>query len=429
MRPRRRCSKLIAIGVALTLLLFIRVCWPPNIRLPVASPVPTGATRSCPPKAYAKGKWIYSPRTNNTSITHQDDMLRFAGFEGCASSREYYWHLGADDERRWERLAEANLWRWQPDEDECQLGEMRPEELLRELVEQGGWLLIGDSITEGHFFSLSCMLYPHVRATPDYTNKPHFDRAWPQNLYLNAESPLVSSFTFPQGFSVADTPLVTFRRVDLLFEKQQLVELHRSLRAEPANFTLLSSEPVWSLDPAEYMNIFTAGYYKTMVVSTGGHWTTTLFSGYRDEAKVHAGYGIDGVVQFFGQAMDEWANYVQRVLTKDQKHKPGGRRKREVVVRAYLPGHEDCHKESKPWNEIKPFVWNWWNWGSIWEFNFKFEKMLSGAKFQNIHYLPIDVPGRLRPDTHVSSDCLHIVAGPGVLEGWSHYISHFVTHE
>lgn len=64
-----------------------------------------------------------------------------------------------------------------------------------------------------HFFSLSCTLYPHVIATPDYSgDNAYFDRAWPQNLYLNPKSPLISSLRFPPGFDTEKTPLVTFRR-------------------------------------------------------------------------------------------------------------------------------------------------------------------------------------------------------------------------
>ncbi|KAG6378212.1 hypothetical protein JVT61DRAFT_13910 [Boletus reticuloceps] len=44
------------------------------------------------------------------------------------------------------------------------------------------------------------------------------------------------------------------------------------------------------------------GQFSTLVVSTGGHWTTTLMSAFRDEeAGEEAGYGIDrgcqGVLQ------------------------------------------------------------------------------------------------------------------------------------
>ncbi|KAJ7727967.1 hypothetical protein B0H16DRAFT_1589958, partial [Mycena metata] len=301
---------------------------------------------------------------------------------------------------------------------------MQQADLVRELVE-GGWLLVGDSITEGHFFSLSCILSPHVRATPNYIENPNFDRAWPQNLYLKPDSALVSDLTFPEGFSIAETPLVTFRRVDLLLGKQQLVNLHRELYPEPANFSLFSDEAVWTLEPTEYLSMLTAplpsGNYKTMVVSTARHWTTSVFSGYRNESEAESGSGIAGLIRFFGHAMGKWAVNVQEVLTEDKL--------RQVVVRAYLPGHEGSHNELAPWEEVKPFAWNRWNWGNIWEFNEVFERVLSDPKYSDIHHLAIDHPARLRPDAHTTSDCLHIMAGAGVLEGWSHYIWHFVSRE
>ncbi|KAJ7725018.1 hypothetical protein B0H16DRAFT_1333065, partial [Mycena metata] len=380
--------------------------------------------RTCSPKSYANGRWVHSSRTVNTSMANRDDVLRFAGFDhGCASTREYYWHLGVDNEALWARFPDVNSWRWQPNAKQCDIQEMQQADLVRELVE-GGWLLVGDSITGGHFFSLSCILSPHVRATPNYIENPNFDRAWPQNLYLNPDSGLVSDLTFPEGFSIAETPLVTFRRVDLLLGKQQLVNLHRELYPEPANFSLFSDEAVWTLDPTEYLSMFTAplpsGNYETMV-NTAGHWTTSVFSGYRNESEAESGSGIAGLIRFFGHAMRKWAVIVQKVLKEDKL--------RQVVVRAYLPGHEGCHNELAPWEEVKPFAWNWWNWGNIWEFNEVFERVLSDSKYPDIHYLAIDHPARLRPDAHTTSDCLHIMAGAGVLEGWSHYIWHFVTRE
>ncbi|KAJ7163783.1 hypothetical protein C8R43DRAFT_988637 [Mycena crocata] len=428
MSPRSLYSKILAVGGGFTLLMAGHTVFYSIMASPSAFSFFGG---TCSPRSYANGEWVYNPRTSNTSMSHPDDVLHFAGFEGCASSREYYWHLSADDKKLRDRFPDVNSWRWQPDERECKIEDMHQEDLVSELVEQGGWLLIGDSITEGHFFSLSCVLYPHVRATPDYIENPYFDRAWPQNLYLDPDSPLIPKLTLPDGFSVANTPLVTFRRVDLLLGKQQLVDLHHSLYVESANFSLFSDEATWSLDSAEYMNIFTAplpqGNYKTMVVSTAGHWTTTLFSGYRDEDQAETGYGIEGLLKFFGHAATRWATNVQEMLIEDRQRNP--RRNRQVVVRAYLPGHEDCHQELQPWDEIKPMVWNWWNWGSIWEFNEVFERVLTNPKYPDIHYLAIDHPARLRPDAHVPSDCLHIMSGAGVLEGWSHYIFHFVTRE
>lgn len=232
-----------------------------------------------------------------------------------------------------------------------------------------------DSITEGHFFSLSCMLYPHVVATPNYTANPYFDRAWPQHLYLSPSSPLLPTLSLPPNFNISSTPLVTFRRIDLLLTQPELIELHNSRWNAPANFSLFSDEKVWSMGPSEYMDLFLEplpkGGYGTMVVSTGGHWTTTVFGGFRDEAKAEEGYGISSVIQFFGQAMQVWAGKIQDALYKEGGR--GARRERQVVVRAYLPGHEDCHSWREPWAEVHPFDWNWYNWGNIWEFNKVFE--------------------------------------------------------
>ncbi|KAK0505326.1 hypothetical protein EDD18DRAFT_1128744 [Armillaria luteobubalina] len=434
-RTRSISFRLIALGGILTLflVLYTFTTTPSFDFLPFLS---EGRTRSsCPPEEYSNGQWVYDTSATNRSMAAQSDALEFSGFQGCASSREFYWHLGAGEkEEEQRRFPRVTNWRWQPS-PQCTTREFSAEAMVRDLVEQGGWLLLGDSITEGQFFSLSCMLFPHVIATPDYIKNPYFDRAWPQNLYINPESLFIHKLRFPPGFDITITPLVTFRRVDLLLEQRELVELHRVLHDPPEDFSLFSEEQAWNLSPDYYLQLFAAplpeANYGNMILSTGGHWTTTLFSGYRDESKEEQGFGIDGVISFFREAMSFWADQIQSGMRSmdGQVLANGKRGRRQVVVRAYLPGHEDCHKAQEPWTEIQPWIWRWFNWANIEEYNQVFQDVLSNAQYPDIHFLPIDRPARLRPDAHVTSDCLHIMTGAGVLEGWSHYTWHYLTRE
>lgn len=264
-----------------------------------------------------------------------------------------------------------------------------------------------------------------------------------QNIYLSPTSPLLDEIDLPTGFSVESTPLVTFHRVDLLFNKEDLDNIYRrtlmpadtfgpEIEADLANKTLFSKEQTWSMSPSEYMPKLLGDlpdfHYGTMVVSTAGHWTTTLMSAFRDEeAGEEAGYGIANVKSFFEIAMREWAREVQGAINEYRAQ--GGWRPKQVVVRAYLPGHEDCHNHHEPWTEIEPYRWRWYNWPWIQDFNEIFKALLASPEYPDIFFLQIDRPGRLRPDAHASGDCLHLLTGPGVIEGWSHYIWHFVSRE
>jgi hypothetical protein len=302
-------------------------------------------------------------------MTKMSDALTFSGFQGCASDREFFWHLAADTPEQWDRFPKAHSYDWHPPSDECTLRSYEPDAFVIDLVESGGWLLIGDSVTENHFFSLSCILYPHVRATPNYTENPYFDRAWPQNLYLNPKSPLIPTMKLPPGFSIESTPLVTFRRVDLLLNRTDLEELYDSLYSPLPEFSLFSDEQFWSMPIKNYTDMLLTplpeANYRTMVISTAGHWTTTLFSGLADENKV--GNGIEEVLRFFTHAMEKWADEVQTTLTQ---HGSGNK---DVVVRAYLPGHDNCHNIRSPWTEIKPYDRPIYNWNWIHDFNIIFE--------------------------------------------------------
>lgn len=412
---RNLSAKFILLGIFFTLILVVlKTGFLPTNPQTLLSP---RKRYSCPPRSYAAGKWVYRPRTDLNEMTDKDQALTFAGLEGCASSREYYWHLASDQEEQWGRFPMVSSWEWQPGSD-CNAREFVKEEMVRDLVEQGGWLILGgtpskskiiylgvklmslilsnsDSISEGQFFSLSCMLYPHVLATPNYTANPYWDRAWPQNLYLNPESPLTSTLSLPPGFSAESTPLVTFRRVDLLLDESELANVHQKIYNPPPGFKLFGEDQVWSFSLRDSMELFTSplpgANYGTLVVSTGGHWTTTTLAGFRDESKSEKGYGIDKVIEFFGHAMKSWTAGVQAALSIDQESrdggvvlKNGGRGRRRAVVRAYLPGHEDCHSHKNPWREVQPFQWNWFNWGNIWEFNQVFEVRGSILRFPDI---------------------------------------------
>ncbi|KAI0784626.1 hypothetical protein C8Q75DRAFT_778137 [Abortiporus biennis] len=404
-----------------------------NFRGSVSGVFKSGRVRSsCTPEAWSNGSWVPGePKTNFTRIWTGDDAMKFAGFDGCAADREFHWHLGSDNPSQWHRFPGVTSWSWKPSSDCQDLLPLDNQALVQDLVENGGWLLIGDSVTENHFFSLACLLSPHVRATPNFTALGYYEHDWPQNLFLSPTTPLLKYLRLPLGFNISITPLVTFRRVDLLLSGDELVNLYEELRQPPPNFRLLSPELYFSMSPKEYLDIFTKplpeGNYGTMIVSTAGHWTTHLFSGLRDDAKWETGSGIDNIIAFFGEAMMRWADEVQLAMSIDNGTQGG--RKRQVVARAYLPGHNDCHNTFNPWEEDKPEMHTDWNWFYIDEFNQVFKGILSSSSYSDIHFVSTDRPGRLRPDSHTSNDCLHLISGTGVLEGWTHYIWHYITRE
>ena len=76
-------------------------------------------------------------------MTSPEDALAFSGFEKCASSREYYWHLASDREDQWDRFPGAHSWEWIPGQQCKGMKALNPEDLVRTLVEDGGWYLVG----------------------------------------------------------------------------------------------------------------------------------------------------------------------------------------------------------------------------------------------------------------------------------------------
>lgn len=138
-------TKLVLLGGFITLLLTIYTTHPSSsrIRASVADIFSIRQRSQCTPQQWANGQWTrrVPPRTTKTNVTSVADILEFDGFEGCASDREYKWHLGADEDQ-WDRFPEVSAHRWTPPPS-CNVRQFDREAFVQDLVEKGGWLLIG----------------------------------------------------------------------------------------------------------------------------------------------------------------------------------------------------------------------------------------------------------------------------------------------
>lgn len=140
--PRSFTGRLVALSAAFTTLILVYTYTaPPALQINLTALTTPRST--CSPESYANGSWAFRPRTNATSLTVKEDVLSFAGFSGCASSREVDWHLAVDKPEQWDRFPDVSSWEWVPGE-ECQgLRPLDPAALVKDLAEEGGWLLVG----------------------------------------------------------------------------------------------------------------------------------------------------------------------------------------------------------------------------------------------------------------------------------------------
>ena len=144
---QRHALKLLVLGVALTLLrlAFFKLT-PDRVSLlsgPQQPIAPAIEVESCTPEAWSAGAWTRRdpPRTNKTVAASVADVLEFEGFEGCTSDREFEWHFSGL-ESEWPRFPEVTAFEWTPS-PACRPRRFDREGLVRDLVEKGGWLLIG----------------------------------------------------------------------------------------------------------------------------------------------------------------------------------------------------------------------------------------------------------------------------------------------
>jgi hypothetical protein len=188
-----------------------------NYSLPFFTPAPAIAplppkTTECNPLEYSSGRWILK----NPLPDGESDVFMISGFEGCASNWVKQWHMAKlVNQTKLGIRRKAGNWRWEAGPGCTGREEFDRDEFLRNLVVDGGWFLVGDSVTQQHFFSLSCILYPDVIATPTFEEDKIHDRdsaLW-QHLYLSPQSPLIHSIKFPDEFEIGLTPLVSFKRL------------------------------------------------------------------------------------------------------------------------------------------------------------------------------------------------------------------------
>lgn len=160
-------------------------------------------------------------------------------------------------------------------------------------------------MTEAHFFSLSCLLHPFVRAGPVYDRSGGWKRSWPQFLYLDTAHPWVQSLVLPLGFDASVTPIVSHKRIDLLFSLPELADVGAWIAhptADPATYFKDGAEgsDVWTQSAigasplllrcrlsltravewlADFEAMLPAGRYATLILSSGVHWLPDLFVG------------------------------------------------------------------------------------------------------------------------------------------------------
>lgn len=171
------------------------------------------------------------------------------------------------------------------------------------------------------------------------------------------------------------------------------------------NTTLFGSEPRWTISVAEYLNdLFfhplPEANYHALIVNTASHWSLALFSGLP--------HGFTDIMDLFRVIMN---NFVYQAGRQLDLHQSDGKQ-REVVIRDYLTGADNCHSDETmyggPLKEVPNITTDEMFWAWIPIMNRVVENAVAERAHPHVTYLPIDRPGRLRPEA-VSIHILQIV--------------------
>jgi hypothetical protein len=149
LRPRHLSAKVVALGALITFAITVYTFSSSefSFRLSDWSLIFAGRQRStCSPEAWSSGSWAYNPNTDLPALTSADQVFAFSELEGCAADREYHWHLGVDHEDQFNRFPDVASYKWRPS-SQCDVQPLNGAAMVKDMVEQGGWLLLG-----GEFF-------------------------------------------------------------------------------------------------------------------------------------------------------------------------------------------------------------------------------------------------------------------------------------
>ncbi|BGO96226.1 hypothetical protein NBRC10512_002131 [Rhodotorula toruloides] len=472
---------------------------------PSSDELPPGASTwepACSPSTWSSGNWtpLDPPLRPHTSIWDASP-----DFHAGACAQNWHrgaWYLGvvppgtepgvegeAQADGQWPMSGyrrRAAGYRWQAGSETCQAEVEQPwlaregdEEdegtvkLLQDLVDRGAWLIYGDSLSEQQFFSLSCALYPHVRAVWPYPSMSEWRQVKEEHLFLLPDSPLVKSgkLRVPEDWDYDGSPLVSHVRTDHGLAPDELISLFETVHAKsaPRAFTALypnlTSLPPFSppealltdvetfspsldytlqlfLRPSQYRNISTSispsyapsttppdaleierqatrsGSYRALIFATGAHFSARHFNlPFKPEG------GPNAQIEFFDLALRELLNRFARALESATEEERSGK---EVVVRPTTMGHDDCHDAEGPLAEEDEKKSSWWSWPDMWRMNEHGANIVRDFNHPLITWLDISRPTNLRPDAHTNDDCLHLSAGTGVVEGWTHYMAYWL---
>ncbi|KAF7324078.1 hypothetical protein MKEN_00630200 [Mycena kentingensis (nom. inval.)] len=415
----------------------------------------------CTPEEWASGEWTYHPHNHSTPVKTLADAFSYAGFAGCPHGDKDI-RLGMQPDWMRQYVPLRTSWRWRPGaacrageeaEDEWEGGvrsERFKEALIRYLVVEGGWLIMGDSNIFERFLGLGCMLYPHVAVTTD---------PWPMHLHLNPASPLVPALRphFPPGFDMKRTPLVTGQRLDLLmgFDEVEAVYNTRfpSLKDEFGYHEDGERKGIWGYpsydsytESTEYVTRMLTGAdgrYSAFLLSTGAHWSGHAFDGMsramlrkpstrpKSDAErlkseeLWSDAVMDRVVQVLAAALPVWAGRVQAALDKATFI---GRKEPRVLMLSTPIAHRECRDQHVPWKDVHWDAVNASKGGRyILRMNNITQSVLGDGQYRSIRYLPIERAAMLRVDGYTGWDCMHPLAGSGVMEAELGYAFRYLT--
>ncbi|GAA5988650.1 hypothetical protein JCM10908_003659 [Rhodotorula pacifica] len=354
--------------------------------------------------------------------------------------------------------------------------------LLQDLIDRGGWLILGDSLSEGHFMSLSCLLYPHVRALWPYPPMSEWHQIKEEHLLLDKESPLVQEgrVLVPEGWDWDGRPLVSHVRTDHGLAPIELIEVYDDLRSSassssPTNassrFSELTSPSALSyrsslltdvetfsptldymlslfLRPSSSRNVTTeispsysasttpafaldrerrateSARYRVLIFSTGAHFSARHFNlPPPSSAATSAG---EPHIQLFDLVV---ATILDRVAAALDSATEEEKKDKEVIVRPTSNGHDKCHDAKGPLKELDYGRSSLYSWSDMWEMNNRAEALVQKLSHPQISWVDIVRPAALRPDAHTNDDCLHLSMGTGVVEGWTRYIAYWLREK
>ncbi|ORX48514.1 hypothetical protein DM01DRAFT_1309542 [Hesseltinella vesiculosa] len=341
--------------------------------------------RLCTVDDFTQGEWVRTPvKSRNNAHSFESKLDYFC-------KKDFYHRCYLRDDKEFARGKEIAGWHWAP--SNCDKLEFDAYEFAKHLGKHP-LLLVGDSITQLQYESLSCLLGKYMDVVS--RTKTNITGGDPS---INPSQLVYAPEDGADDETADKAPSLAYLRSDHLVRVDDL-ELIAPHEQEGKLFT----------KGHNYAWVQAVEHFDYIVLNTGAHWHKNIEWGEHES--------LEELMEAFRQGMSHVFAHLKEVIQPHQR----------VFIRSTPYGHAHCSKYTKP--ALKPLAPptgepGEYEWHLFPLFDQVWKEWLEKERDPRFTFFDVAPMTNLRPDAHSrpDRDCLHTCL-PGPVDDWNHFLQH-----